>query len=203
MLLRTRITGIAAAGLLLSVLCLLGGSLLHEQLLRQRLAASAQSAQAALWAEALAAEDRALDESIDKLLLVPQFQSGVRLGERDALDVAMAGEGLLPGPEQPLALVALLGMGSAPMLWGQTLDSPLLDADSLERASVGDAVDGLHLVGSSKVLVLSTRRLAGQGDAAVLVLACCFASAPSARSPRHAQPAANMPAARRGCCSCG
>ena len=39
MLLRTRITGIAAAGLLLSVLCLLGGSLLHEQLLRQRLAA--------------------------------------------------------------------------------------------------------------------------------------------------------------------
>ena len=177
MLLRTRITGIAAAGLLLSVLCLLGGSLLHEQLLRQRLAASAQSAQAALWAEALAAEDRALDESIDKLLLVPQFQSGVRLGERDALDVAMAGEGLLPGPEQPLALVALLGMGSAPMLWGQTLDSPLLDADSLERASVGDAVDGLHLVGSSKVLVLSTRRLAGQGDAAVLVLA---------RDARHA-----------------
>ena len=55
MLLRTRITGIAAAGLLLSALCLLGGSLLHEQLLRQRLAASAQSAQAALWAEALAA----------------------------------------------------------------------------------------------------------------------------------------------------
>ena len=47
MLLRTRITGIAAAGLLLSVLCLLGGSLLHEQLLRQRLAASAQSALAA------------------------------------------------------------------------------------------------------------------------------------------------------------
>ena len=177
MLLRTRITGIAAAGLLLSALCLLGGSLLHEQLLRQRLAASAQSAQAALWAEALAAEDRALDESIDKLLLVPQFQSGVRLGERDALDVAMAGEGLLPGPHQPLALVDLLGMGSAPMLWGQTLDSPLLDADSLERASVGDAVDGLHLVGSSKVLVLSTRRLAGQGDAAVLVLA---------RDARHA-----------------
>ena len=80
MLLRTRITGIAAAGLLFSALGLLGGSLLHEQLLRQRLAATAQSAQAALWAEALAAEDRALDESIDKLLLVPQFQRGVRLG---------------------------------------------------------------------------------------------------------------------------
>ena len=140
MLLRTRITGIAAAGLLFSALGLLGGSLLHEQLLRQRLAATAQSAQAALWAEALAAEDRTLDESIDKLLLVPQFQRGVRLGERDDLDVAMAREGLRPGPDQPLALVALLGMGSAPMLWGQTLDSPLLDADSLERASVGDAV---------------------------------------------------------------
>ena len=177
MLLRTRITGIAAAGLLFSALGLLGGSLLHEQLLRQRLAATAQSAQAALWAEALAAEDRTLDESIDKLLLVPQFQRGVRLGERDDLDVAMAREGLRPGPDQPLALVALLGMGSAPMLWGQTLDSPLLDADSLERASVGDAVDGLRLVGSSKVLVLSTRRLAGQGDAAVLVLA---------RDARHA-----------------
>ena len=34
MLLRTRITGIAAAGLLFSALGLLGGSLLHEQLLR-------------------------------------------------------------------------------------------------------------------------------------------------------------------------
>jgi len=74
----------------------------------------------------------------------------VRLGERDDLDVAMAREGLRPGPDQPLALVALLGMGSAPMLWGQTLDSPLLDADSLERASVGDAVDGLRLVAAAR-----------------------------------------------------
>ena len=96
MLLRTRITGIAAAGLLFSALGLLGGSLLHEQLLRQRLAATAQSAQAALSAEALAAEDRASDESIDKLLLPPQLPRRVRLGKRDARRVEVL-SGLKPG----------------------------------------------------------------------------------------------------------
>lgn len=171
MLLRTRITGIVAAALLLTVLGLLGGSLLREQVLRQRLAESAQTALAAQWAEALAAEDQVLEQAFDKLLAQHQLAPALRQGEPGALALALERAGLTPGPGQALTLAALLGAGRAPLLQGRAPPGPLLDADSLERASVGEAADGLRLPGAGHVLVLSTRRLPGPGDALVLALA--------------------------------
>lgn len=167
MLLRTRITGIVAGALLLTVLGLLGGSLLREQVLRQRLAESAQVAQAAQWAEALAAEDQWLDQSIDRLLLAPRVLQAMHQGEPQALQ----GTGLALGAGQPLALVALLDASGVPRVWGQAPGGVLLDADSLERASVGDTVEGLRLLGDGRALVLSMRRLTHQGQNSVLVLA--------------------------------
>ena len=171
MLLRTRITWIAAAGLLLTVLGLLGGSLLREQVLQQRLAQTAQAALAAQWAEALATEDRVIEQAIDKLLLAPLAAESLRQGAPDALAAALAGAGLVAGPGQPWALAALLGTGRAPQVQGQRPPGPLLDVDSLERASVGDTADGLRVLGDGRALVLAARRLPGQGEALVLLLA--------------------------------
>ena len=179
MLLRTRITWIAAAGLLLTALGLLGGSWLREQLLLQRVALAAQAAQSSLWAETLSAEDRLLDEQIDKLMLAPDFLPAAQQGNAAALERLLGA--LLPGAdgagEALLAQAAVLGVGSAPLAFGPALNLPLLDADSLERAAVGDALDGLRLVGGGQALVLSTRRLQTRGEAQVLVLA---------RDARHA-----------------
>lgn len=180
MLLRTRITWIAAAGLLLTALGLWGGSWLREQLLLQRVAQAAQAAQTSLWAETLASEDRLLDERIDKLMLMPGFLPAAQKGDAQALERLMARAGLVVGASDtaaPVALAALLSMGNAPLVLGPAQSAPLLDADSLERAAVGDAVDGLRLMGSGQALVLSTRRLQNQGEALVMVLA---------RDARHA-----------------
>lgn len=177
MLLRTRITAIVAAGLLLTVLGLLGGAWLREQVLQQRLAETAQAALAAQWAEALAVEDQVLEQAFDKLLAQPELAPALRQGEADALARALERAGLAPGAGQPLELAALLGAGRAPLLHGRPPPGVVLDADSVERASVGQAADGLRLVGDGRALVLATRRLPGPGDALVLVLA---------RDARHA-----------------
>lgn len=171
MLLRTRITGIVAAALLLTVLGLLGGSWLREQVLQQRLAETAQTALAAQWAEALATEDRVLEQAFDKLLSEPQLATALRQDEPGALALALERAGLTPGPGQPLALAALLGAGRAPLIQGRAPPGLVLNADSVERASVGEAAEGLRLPGDGRAWVLSTRRLPGSGDALVLVLA--------------------------------
>lgn len=171
MLLRTRITAIVALGLLLTTLALSAGSWLHEQLLRQRLAAMAHNTQAALWAQVLSTEDRMLDALMDKLLMQPQFLRGLAPNAQQSMTQAIDDEGLLSTRQGPLEQLALLRPNGDAAVWGAPLPAPLLEPDTLERASMGDAVDGLRLVGRQQLLVLSTRRLAGQADSAVLVLA--------------------------------
>lgn len=178
MLLRTRITLMAAGGLLLTALGLGGASLLREQLLQQRLAATAQAAQTALWAEALAAEDRVLDQYADRLVLLPHFLQAVRRADAAAIARILEQSGLAPGAGQPLELAAVLSLGRGPIIEGLAPERALLDADSLERAAAGDVVDGLRLVGgAAQMLVISTRRLPEQSEPVVLALA---------RDARHA-----------------
>lgn len=173
MLLRSRITLIAAAGLVLTALGLGAAGLLREQLLAQRLATTAQAAQAALWAEALAAEDRELDLQIDRLMLDAPFMQAARQADEKGIEQALAKVGLAPGAGGPLAVVALLGMGSTPVVLGQRLTRPLLDANSLERVAVdGEPVNGELRLGVTKgALVISTRRLPGLAEPLVLALA--------------------------------
>lgn len=172
MLLRTRITLMAAGGLLLTALGLGGAALLREELLLQRLAATSRAAQTALWAEVLAAEDRVLDQYADKLLLAPHFLHAVRQGDADAITRSIAQTGLEAEPGQPLELAAVLGLGRHPVVHGRAPERALLDTGSLERAVAGDAMDGLRLVGgATQALVLSTRRVPEQSDPVVLALA--------------------------------
>ena len=173
MLLRTRITAMVATGLLLTALALLGGGWLHEQLLLQRISESALQADRALWAGALAQQDQALDEASDKLQLDAAFLAAVRRSDSAVLTQLLAqrglfDEGLDDGLQRRVA--ALQGLGSAPLVWGVAAELPLLDSDSLERASAGDALSGLRLVGGRQALVLSTRRLPLPGAPVVLVL---------------------------------
>lgn len=173
MLLRTRITAMVATGLLLTALALLGGGWLHEQLLLQRISESALQADRALWAGALAQQDQALDEASDKLQLDAAFLAAVRRSDSAVLTQLLAqrglfDEGLDDGLQRRVA--ALQGLGSVPLVWGVAAELPLLDSDSLERASAGDALSGLRLVGGRQALVLSTRRLPLPGAPVVLVL---------------------------------
>lgn len=172
MLLRTRITLMVAGGLLLTALGLGGVGLLREELLLQRLATTSRSAQAALWAEVLAAEDRALDQVADKLVLAPHFPLAVRRADPGVIAQAVAQAGITPGPGQPLELVAVMGLGRNPFVHGREPERTLLDADSLEQVVAGGVMDGLRLVGGvTQALVLSTRRVPDQSDPVVLVVA--------------------------------
>lgn len=176
MLLRTRITAMVAAGLVLAALGWSAAALLREQLLDQRLTAAVQTAQSALWSQVLSAHDRELDERMDKLMLQPGFERAVRQRDGAALAALLERVGLAPAPGAAVDMVALLGMGRTPVLLGAAPDRDLLDADSLERVAVGDSVDGLRVVGSGQAVVLSARRFFGD-EGAVLVLA---------RDARHA-----------------
>ena len=108
MLLRTRITLIVALSLLLIVLGLGSAGLLREQLLQQRLATTALAGQASLWGEMLAAEDRLLDQGLDRLLADNDFLRAAQQRDRAALERSLRSADLLPGGDQPLAVVALL-----------------------------------------------------------------------------------------------
>lgn len=171
MLLRTRIIGIAGIGLLLTGLTLVGGGFLREQLLAQRLASTAQAAQAALWAEALAAEDRVLDQVADQLVISPTFLQLARQPESSTLDSFLTQFQLTPGRDQQVALVALTGVAGDTVSTGISTRGVLLESDSLERASVGDPVDGLRLMAGHQALVLGARRLPAPAMGQVLVLA--------------------------------
>lgn len=192
MLLRTRITLIVALGLLLIVLGLGSAGLLREQLLQQRLATTALAGQASLWGEMLAAEDRLLDQGLDQLLADSQFLHAARQRDRAAMEKILHAAELLPGPAQPLALVALVSARQEPLAWGLALQRPLLDSVGLERAANNELVGGLRLGTSNAPLVLSARVLPPQGPAGieqspvVLVLA------------RHAQHALQRFAERTG-----
>ena len=168
MLLRTRITAMAAAALLLAALGWTGAGALREQLLEQRLSAAVRAAHAALWDQALAQQDRELSGLIDKLMLQPGLEAAVREADTARLQQLMVRAGTLTAMPQTIELAALLASGRAPLLLHGQLPRELLDADSLERAVVGDAVDGLRVISAQQALVLATRRIAGTD--AVLVL---------------------------------
>ena len=172
MLLRTRITLIVALGLLLIVLGLGSAGLVREQLLQQRLSHTALTGQTSLWGEMLAAEDRLLDQGLDQLLADSAFLAAARLRDRAALEKILRATQLLPGPENSLALVALVSPREDTMAWGIVPTRPLLDSVSFDRAVSGELVGGLRLGASSTPLVLATRVLpqSGQDSARVLLL---------------------------------
>jgi sigma-B regulation protein RsbU (phosphoserine phosphatase) len=173
MLLRTRITLIVALGLLLIVLGLGSTGLLREQLLQQRLSAIALAGQSSLWGEMLAAEDRLLDQSLDRLLADNDFLRAAQHRDSAAIERILRAARLMPGPDQPLALVAMIGSLQEPLIWGEQPQRPLLDSVSLDRAANGELVSGLRIGTHNTPLVLATRTLPPQGQnrPVVLVLA--------------------------------
>ncbi len=175
MLLRTRITAMVAAGLVLAAVGWTGAAVLREQLLEQRLSAAVQTAHAALWAQALGVQDRELDAQMDQLLPLPGLQRVAREGDRAALAELLAGTGPADAPGEGGELVALLSTERAPLVLGEAPARELLDADSLERVLVGGSAQGLRVAGTNRALVLSGRRVPGTGTALVL-----------ARDARHA-----------------
>lgn len=170
MLLRTRITLIVALALVLTVLGLSGAGLLREQLLQQRLAATALAGQESLWSEMLANEERLLNQSLDKLAGDAHFLQAARQADAEALAQSLRELGLHPGPEQPFALVAVMDARQEPLWLGEPLPRPLLDTVSMDRAWAGDLAAGLHMRSGSTPLVLATRVVRGPTGSVLLVL---------------------------------
>lgn len=170
MLLRTRITLIVALALALIVLGLGGAGLVREQLLQQRLASTALAGQTSLWGEMVAAEDRLLDQGLDQLLADNAFLTAARLRDRSALEAILRAAKRMPGPSEPLVLVALVASREDTLAWGIAPTRPLLDSVSFDRAVTGELVGGLRLGASSTPLVLATRVLPQRGQDAPMVL---------------------------------
>ena len=188
MALRVRILLIVAAGLLLTTLALTTTGWIREQLLQERLASMAHTAQSSLWAEMLAAEDQQLDLRLDKLSLDNEFLQAARNSDKRALEKALIHLDLYPGLGQAVELVAILHPGQDPISLGLSLPQPLLDAASLDQVLTGEAVSGLRLgsnadagksvnnsasdsaTGSATATVLSARLLPGNTEPVIAIV---------------------------------
>ena len=159
MLLRTRITAMVAAGLVLAALGWSAAALLREQLLDQRLTAAVQTAQSALWSQVLAPHDSALDARMDKLLQLPGFERAVRRRDAAALAALLERAGPAPGPGAAVDVVALLGMGRDPVVLGASPYRELLDAAGPRLkvvANVAVGYDNIDVAACSERGVVAT-----------------------------------------------
>ena len=169
MTLRLRILLIVAAGLLLTALALLGSGWVHDQLQQERISLLAQEAQSALWQQTLAAEDQAMDSSLDKLTATPAFISAAQARDSKQLERVLIALDLYPGEGQKLDLIAVLRPGQDAVSLGKTTLEPLLDNSSMELLLSGESVSGLRLGANKQALLLSARLLPGEGEAMVVV----------------------------------
>lgn len=170
MLLRTRITLIVGTALILTVLGLGGASLLREQLLQQRLTATAVAGQTALWNEMLATESQRLEQSLQSLKAQPGFLQALYSADRATIAQALTHAHVLIGPQEPLALMGVISAGSEPIVFGTEPPRPLLDAVSLDRALGGEGVSGLRMVAGSTPVMIAAHTLPGSTYPIVLVL---------------------------------
>ena len=169
MTLRLRIILIVAAGLLLTMLALVGSGWIGAQLQQERIATLAQQGQSSLWEQMLAAEEQDMDAGLDKLAATPAFLKAAQAEDRKLLEKALIPLNLFPGEDQAVQLIAILRPGQEPVTLGRSAPQPLLDNSSLEQLFSGEPINGLRL-GSGKIaMLISARLLPGEGQPIAVV----------------------------------
>ncbi len=171
MLLRTRITLLAAAGFAVLALLLAGASALRDQLATQRLSDTALAALSSIWEEAVTVEGSQLQQAAGRLEQAAAFRQALDKGNRDAATQALVQAGLAPGADVAYDLVAVLG-STRETVFSTRADSAsaLLDAATFDRVRAGTPAAGLRHVAVGEAWFMAARRITVGGEMGVLVV---------------------------------
>lgn len=186
MLLRTRISLVAALGFSAVLLLMAGAAALRENMLEQRLADTAIAGQAALWNETNDVESSRLLGHLTEVNRLAGFSDAISSDNRDAALKALADAGLAPTDRRPaasdagqtssdtsrtLSLIAVVGANRETLFSaGEQPGGALLDASVLDRALAGEQVTGLRLIGADQAYLLAVRPMRLASGPAVLVV---------------------------------
>jgi len=171
MLLRTRISLLAATGFAVLALLLAGAAALRDQLSNQRVADTALAGLGALWEEAITVEGAQLQDAAGRIERSAVFRAGIDKGSREAAERGLAQLELLPSPGAPIELVAVLGAGREPLFSTRAEDgAALLDAATFDRVRSGTPASGLRHVAAGEAWLLAARRITAGKETAILVV---------------------------------
>ena len=179
MLLRTRISIVAALGFSVVLVLMAVASALRENMLEQRVADTALAGQAALWDETTEVESNRLLGHLAEIARLASFGAAISSDNRDAALKALTEAGLTPkeagkspgDADAALSLVAVIGANRETLFAaGAQSAGSILDASSLDRALAGEQVTGLRLIGADQAYLLAARPVLLAGGPAVLVV---------------------------------
>lgn len=172
MLLRTRISIVAALVLALLLAMLAGANALRENIQQRRLADAVLASQLALWHEARDIETARLRRGADTLAASGTFAKAVEARQREAALAALTEAGLDPArPDATVTFVAVFA-GSRDLIWaaGRDPEQALLDASTFDRLLAGHEISGLQLDADNRPLLMAARAIALPGDTGVIAV---------------------------------
>lgn len=158
MLLRTRITLIAAGGFLALMTIFWGASLVRDRLEQDRTAAVAVSGQSALWQEILQVQLSQLHGLLDDMEANVDLRLAVTFANRQGVVAALETLGVQT-KDETLAFEVVGEDRDVSTILGERQPRGILDAGTLDRAFDGHAESGVRVVSASRAFLVATRTM--------------------------------------------
>lgn len=158
MLLRTRITLIAAGGFLALMTIFWGASLVRDRLEQDRTAAVAVSGQSALWQEILQVQLSELHGLLDDMEANVDLRLAVTFANRQGVIAALETLGVQT-KDETLAFEVVGEDRDVSSILGERQPRGILDAGTLDRAFDGHAESGVRVVSASRAFLVATRTM--------------------------------------------
>ncbi len=157
MLLRTRITLMAAFGFLVLMGIFWGASLVRDRLEEERTADVAISGQAALWREIVAVQVSDLQKRLDAIEDDSNVRIALTFANRQGVVAALSDLGI---EEDDSLVFEVVGEDrDITTLFGEPSVRGILDAGTLDRAFAGNRSAGARLVSANRMLIVATMTL--------------------------------------------
>ncbi|MEW6255157.1 MAG: SpoIIE family protein phosphatase [Pseudomonadota bacterium] len=169
MLLRTRITLMAAFGFLVLMGIFWGASLVRDRLEEERTSDVAISGQAALWREIVAVQVSDLQKQLDSIEDDSNMRIALTFANRQGVMAALSDLGVV---EDDSVVFEVVGEErDITTIFGEPSARGILDAGTLDRAFAGNRAAGARLVSANRMLIVATLTLTlPQRGTVVLVL---------------------------------
>ncbi|MBA4790613.1 MAG: PP2C family protein-serine/threonine phosphatase [Pseudomonadota bacterium] len=157
MLLRTRITLMAAFGFLLLMATFWAASLVRDRLEADRTAEVAISGQAALWREIVAVQVSDLEKQLDAMEDDTNVRIALTFANRQGVVAALSDLGI--DEDDTLAFEVVGPDRDVTSFFGEPSGRGILDAGTLDRAFAGNRTVGPRLVSAQRMLIVATRTI--------------------------------------------
>lgn len=154
MLLRTRITLMAAFGFLLLMVTFWAASLVRDRLEADRTAEVAISGQAALWREIVAVQVSDLQKQLESIEDDSNARIALTFANRQGVVAALSDLGI---EEDDTLVFEVVGQDrDVTSIFGEPAARGILDAGTLDRAFAGNRAAGPRLVSANRMLIVVT-----------------------------------------------